>query len=116
MTVFESLNETTNKATETAEKYAQTSKEYFKLKVFQQLALSLSLVTKACIIGGLIVLALIFISVSAAIAIGHELENLAMGYLIVGVIYLILSIIVYLIRGKIDIKVITSVSDKFFDQ
>ncbi|MFT4781446.1 MAG: hypothetical protein ACI9SD_001130, partial [Pseudohongiellaceae bacterium] len=36
MTVFESLNKATDRATDTAEKYVKTSKEYFKLKVFQQ--------------------------------------------------------------------------------
>ena len=38
MTVFESLNKTTDKATDTAERYVKTSKEYFKLKVFQKKA------------------------------------------------------------------------------
>jgi len=115
MTVFESLNETTNKATDAAEKYANTSKEYFKLKVFQQLSLTLSLATKVLIIGGLMGLAFIFIAVAGAIAIGEELDSLPLGYLIVGIIFLILSIIIYSLRNRINTKVITAVSDKFFD-
>ncbi|WP_299226282.1 hypothetical protein [uncultured Psychroserpens sp.] len=115
MTVLESLNNTTNKATDTAEKYLKTSQQFIKLKVFQQLTISLSLIIKLAIIGGLAALALIFIAVSGAIAIGEALNNLPIGYLIVGVIFLLLSCVVYFIRTLIDKKIIKAMSNKFFD-
>ena len=59
MTVFESLNNTTDKATDTAERYVKTSKDYLKLKIFQQLTISISLVSKFAVIGSLSGLALI---------------------------------------------------------
>ncbi|WP_431135932.1 hypothetical protein [Psychroserpens mesophilus] len=115
MTVFESLNRTTDKATEKAEKYIKTSQEYFRLKVFQQITLSLSLILKLVIIGGLAMLSIVFIAVSAAIAIGEALGNMPVGYLIVGGIFLTIAVIAYFIRHLIDKKIITSISDKFFD-
>ncbi|WP_040279768.1 phage holin family protein [Psychroserpens damuponensis] len=116
MTVFESLNETTDKATDTAERYYKTSKTYFKLKVFQQLTLTLSFIVKFAIIGGLVAFALIFMSIAGAMAIGEELESLPLGYLIVGLVYLVLSFILYFLKGKINTKIIQSVSNKFFDE
>lgn len=116
MTVFESLNKTTDKATEKAEKYIKTTQEYVLLKVFQQISLSLSLVVKLAIIGGLMMLSIVFIAVSSAIAIGEALESMALGYLIVGAVFLLIAVIVYYVRHLIDEKIITSVSNKFFDK
>ncbi|TXE19954.1 hypothetical protein ES692_01460 [Psychroserpens burtonensis] len=116
MTVFESLNETTDRATDTAEKYVKTSKEYFKLKVFQQLTLTLSLVTKFAVVGGLIAFSVIFTAVAGAIAIGEYLGNMSLGYLIIGAIFLLLSFIVYLLRSHINSKIISSMANKFFDK
>jgi hypothetical protein len=116
MTVFESLNKVTDRATDTAEKYVKTSKEYFKLKVFQQLTLTLSLVTKFAVIGGLIAFSLIFMALAGAIAIGEYLGNMSLGYLIMGVLFLLFSFIVYLIRSHINSKIISSMADEFFDK
>lgn len=116
MTVFESLNETTDKATETAERYVKASKEYFKLKVFQQLTLILSLITKFAVIGVLLTLGFIFMAVAGAMALGEALENMPLGYLIVGFVFFMISLIVYLLREKINTKIISSVADKFFEE
>ncbi|MDG5492930.1 hypothetical protein [Psychroserpens sp. SPM9] len=115
MTVFESLNNTTDKATDTAEKYVKTSQQYFKLKVFQQLTISLSLIIKLSIIGGLITLALIFMAVAGAIEIGKALDSLPLGYAIVGLVFIVFAVLVYYSRKAIDQKIIKVLSDKFFD-
>lgn len=115
MTVFESLNETTHKATDSAEKYLSTSKDYLKLKTFQQLAITLSLTTKLVVIGGFVGLALVFFAVASAIAIGESLDNLPLGYVIVGIVLMTIAIVAFLIRKKMDKTIITSLSTKFFD-
>lgn len=116
MTVFESLNETTDKATDTAERYVKTSKEYFKLKVFQQITLILSFLTKFAAIGVLILLAFIFMAAAGAMALGEALENMPLGYLIVGLVFLLIALIVYALRNKINTKIISTVADKFFEE
>ena len=115
MIVFESLNETTNKATDSAEKYLNTSKDYIKLKTFQQLTISLSLVTKFVLIGGIAGLSMIFLAIAAAIAIGESLHSLPLGYVSVGLIFLIIALFVYYFRAKIDKTIIGTLASKFFD-
>ena len=80
MTIFESLNNTTDEAVNNAENYIKTSQSYLRLKVFQQITLSLSLIVKLVIIGGLLTLALIFTAVSSALAIGEALGSISAGY------------------------------------
>ena len=116
MNVFESLSETSNKATNIGEKYIDTSHQYLKLKVFQQLSSSMSIVVKMLIIGAMIFIALLFLAFSATIALGEYLDNWALGALIVGGSFLMLAVIVYLIRHKIDDAIIETVSHKFFDK
>jgi hypothetical protein len=72
-------------------------------------------VVKLAIIGGLAMLALIFTAVSVALAIGEALHNTSVGYLIVGISFLILAIIVYYLRKHIERKIITAMSSKYFD-
>ena len=115
MTVFESLNNTTDKATDNAEEYIKASQQYVKLKVFQQLTISLSLVVKLTIIGGMTILALIFMAVAGAIEIGKVLDNLALGYVIVGCSFIFLAAVAYYMRHMIDKKIIKVISAKFFD-
>ena len=116
MTVFESLHNTTDKAADNAEKYLKTSQEYFKLKVFQQLAITTSMFAKFAIIGGLLGLGLIFLSVAGAIAIGEALGNVAIGYVIVSLVFFLLAVIAYKLKKKFDLQIIKLLSDKFFDK
>lgn len=115
MTIFESINNTTDKAGETAEKYVKTSKEYLRLKVFQQLTIMVSWIVKSAIIGGCIALAVIFLAVAGAIALGEAVGNMPLGYVLIALIFIILTIVVYNLKRKIDKKIIQTISAKFFD-
>ena len=115
MNLFESINETSDKIADAGETYVKKSKEYFKLKVFQQLTISISVLAKVLIFGGLLFSALIFLAFAAALAIGTWLESLALGYLIIGSVFVIIGILVYLKRSIINQKIIQSLSHKFFD-
>ena len=115
MTIFESLNQTTDKAVDQAEKYVNASQSYLRLKVFQQITISLSLLTKLVIIGGLATLAVIFVAVAGALAIGDALNNVSAGYLIVGLSFVVFALIVYYFRKHIERKIITAMSAKYFD-
>ncbi|MFB9054118.1 hypothetical protein ACFFVB_13600 [Formosa undariae] len=115
MSVFESLNETSNKAKDIGERYVDTSHQYLKLKIFQQLTGGMSLFGKMLLIGSFLFIAFIFLAISAAIAIGYWLENYALGALIIGGLFLCLAILVYLFRHRIDQKFIETMSDLFFD-
>ena len=116
MAVFESLNNTTDKAVDNGEKYIKSSKDYLKLKVFQQLAMTLSLATKFAIIGGLVGLALIFMATAGAMAIGDAINNIPLGFTIIGAVLLVFAVIGYLLKKHIDKKIIVTLSSKFFDK
>ncbi|WP_452219648.1 hypothetical protein [Lacinutrix salivirga] len=115
MSIFESLNNTTDKATDLGDKYVKTSHDYLKLKAFQQLSLSISMIVKLFAIGSLVFLGLIFLAISSAIAIGNALESFTLGCLIVALIFIICAVIVYFLRKHIDKKIIRKISIKFFN-
>jgi hypothetical protein len=114
-TIFESINNTTDSATEIGEKYLDDTKEYVRLKIFQQLTISISMIAKALIIGGLLFIGLIFLSVAAALAIGKWFDNVALGYVIVAGFFLIIGGILYLQRSIISKRIIKIMSPKFFN-
>lgn len=115
MTKFESLNNTTDKAGKSAEKYISTSKEYLRLKVFQQLTSIVSWIVKFAIIGGCIGLAIIFFAVAGAIALGEAVNNVPLGYGIVALVFIALTLVAFKVRKVIDKKIIKTISTNFFD-
>lgn len=115
MGIIDSINKTTDKITDSGGAYLKKSEEYYKLKIFQQLTISISVVAKVLIIGGLLFSALFFIAFAVALAIGEWLNNLALGYLIIGSFFILLVLIVYLKRNIINQKIIQALSEKFFD-
>ncbi|HLV39585.1 hypothetical protein [Xanthomarina sp.] len=116
MNVFNSIGETTDKATDIGETYFKASHQYLKLKIFQQLTLSVSMVTKLVVIGAFLFLGLIFCAVATAMAIGEALENLLLGYLIIGAFFLFTAILIYWSRAAINKIVLQKIGDKFFSE
>ncbi|WP_170234002.1 hypothetical protein [Bizionia myxarmorum] len=116
MNVFESIGDKTERAADIGEKYIDASREYFKLKLFQQLAFSVSMVAKLLAVGSLLVLALIFAAFAGAITIGDLLENMALGYLSVAGIFLLIGLLIYASRGSISCYVIKKMGTKFFSE
>jgi ABC-type Mn2+/Zn2+ transport system permease subunit len=114
MSVFESINNTSKNATDIAKKYATSSVDYIKLKTFYVTTLSISLVTKIVVVGGLLTIGLLFMSVSLAIILGDYFESLPIGCLLVGGIYVFLGLIAFLARKTIDKKIIQRISLEFF--
>ena len=115
MNIFESLNDTASKMADAGETYVEKSQAYFKLKIFQQLTVSISMVAKALVIGGLLAFGLLFLAFALALAIGEWLGDLALGYLIVAGVFLITTGLLYLKRAVINKMIIKSLSSKFFD-
>lgn len=115
MNILESIKDTSGKMADVGETYVKKTEEYYKLKVFQQITVSISFVTRGLIIGGVLFLALFFLTFSLAFAIGQWLDNLALGYLIVAVFFFIVTIILYYNRHVINKMIIQTLSSKFFE-
>lgn len=114
--ILESLNENTSKAMESAEAYSKATLKYLKLKTFEQLASSASFISKFMLLGGLLLIAILFLATSGAIVLGNLLNSMALGCLITGGLFLLIAVVVYSLRGTIDRKVIQRMSKKFFDK
>jgi hypothetical protein len=115
MSIFDNLKGSADKGTDVGKQFISKTLEHTKLKAFQVTALSLSMIVKLFIIGSLAVLGFVFLSFFTAIALGDYLNNVALGYLIVGLFFLILSLLFYFFRKFFDKKVIKMVSKIFFD-
>ncbi len=115
MSILDSVNKSSDSATDLGKKYTKSSVEYIKLKSFYLSALSLSLVTKLVLIGGVFTLAFIFLLIAGAIALGDYLNNVALGYLSIACILFVIMFIIFLFRKSIDTKIIQNLSKKFFD-
>lgn len=79
------------------------------------MALSATSITKMMIIGSLVSIGMLFLSISGAIAIGDYLENTALGYFIIGSVYVFFGIILFLMRKLIEKTIIKKLSKKVFD-
>ncbi len=115
MGLIDSISSTNDKATDVGARYFKTSYKYYKLKIFQQLSISVSMVFKAIIIGGLAFLCVLLCSIALALYLGEITTNYPLGFFIVGLIFLMLSLIGYFFRSKINQKIIKKLSKKFFN-
>ena len=114
MGIFDSLNETSNKAIDVGEVYYKKTQEYYRLKVFQQLTMTTGMLLKMAVIGGLGFLALIFLTVGGIIYLGNILESMVGACLIAGALFIVLLILAYIFRRKIDNMLVKKLSIKFF--
>lgn len=114
MNIFESINNTSDKAADIGEKYFDKTREYVKLKIFQQVSYTVSMVGKALIIGAVLFIGLIFMAIALAIYLGHLLGYVFLGYLIVGAFFLIVALIIYKTRHLIDEQIINKIQTKIF--
>ncbi len=116
MNVFESIGEKADRATEIGEAYLKTSHQFFKLKLFQQLAFSVSMVAKLIFIGSFIILGIIFGAVAGAISLGKLFNSLPLGYLTVAGIFFLLGFLLFATRKTINRYVLEKMSLKFFSE
>lgn len=115
MEVIEKINSTTNKGADFSKKYIETSYQYGKLKIFQLVTVSISATVKMFLVGGFISIGLFFLAFASAVFLGNYLNNISLGYLIVGLFFLISAIFIFSLRKKIDKKIIQKMSEIFFD-
>lgn len=114
MSVFESINQASSQAIDNSELFLKKSHDYYKLKIFEQLTKSVSMMFKAFALGGLFLISLFFLAIALGLYIGEALENYTTGFLIVGLIFIIICVILFFKRKFIDKLVIQNISKSFF--
>jgi len=107
---FEELKEHTEDIQKQAKEYIENSVAYYKLWGFKVAMQSTTMMLKFALIAMSLTMVLFFCSVAAAFAIGQALDSYALGFLIVGGIYLALTGLLFLIK---DIIVEAPILEKF---
>lgn len=97
------------------QQYLDTSKEYLRLQVFKTAMHLVTAISKSLLIGALAVLALVFLSLAAAWGLGTWLESEALGFLIVGGVYLLAAVLGYRFRDRLDGPILSHFSRKYYD-
>lgn len=98
---FEELKENTDNIQDQAQAYIKSNLAYYKLWGFKVAMKSTTMILKFTLIVLAFSMVLLFCSVAAAFAIGKALDSYAMGFLIIGGIYLVFTGLLFLIKDKI---------------
>ena len=114
MNPLESIKEAPQEAIAIGKKYMQKTEAYYKLKIFEQLTISASALTKLLIIGGFVFIGFIYLTIASTIALAKLLGSLEYACLIIALITFIFGLIAYKLKSHIDSKVIKSISKSFF--
>lgn len=114
--VFDELKENLAEADVSFRSYLDSSKEYYKLKGFKFIMQGVSAFSHILLIGMAALLTLFFLSFAASYGIGQLLDNTFLGFLIVGVFYLLLGIIFYRLRRKLNRPLLQKFSEFYFDE
>ncbi|MBW3518857.1 competence protein [Flavobacterium sp. NKUCC04_CG] len=113
---FEEVKEDIRDIKSNAKAYLDSNIEFYQLWGFKVITKATSFMLKLFLLSLFSMLTLLFISIAAAFAIGRSLESFTLGFLIVGGIYLILSLVIYYYKNLIIEKpLIRKFSDIFFN-
>ncbi|GEM_PF-337877 len=113
---FENLKENLSDVDTNVRSYIENSSEYYQLKAFKVLMKSVTSFSKVLLIGAMIMMILFMFSLAASFSIGQIIDNLAYGFAAVGVFYVIIGFIIYLLRDKIDKPLLKIFSNFYFDK
>jgi Zn-dependent protease with chaperone function len=96
--------------------YLDNSEEYFKLKIFKALMRGITAITHIIVIAAIAFLALFILSLAVSYIIGSLMDFMYYGFIIVGLFYVVLAILCYLFRDKLDAPLLKKISKYYFDQ
>jgi len=113
---FDELKESFVEAEASAKSYVESSRQFYKLKGFKVLMKAVMVFAKTASVGVILLMALFFLSTSAAYWLGTELESIAKGFLFVGLFYILFGIILYLMRHKLRKPLLKKFSEIYFDE
>ncbi|MCF6295357.1 MAG: hypothetical protein L3J25_06675 [Flavobacteriaceae bacterium] len=113
---FEELKKSLLEVDINVRSYIESNKEYYQLKGFKVLMKGITSLTKLLLVGSVVLLAMLFLSFAAAFGIGQALDNTFYGFLIVGAFFVLVSIILYLLRNKLDKPLLKKFSKYYFDK
>ena len=113
---FEELKEHTENIQNQAQTFVESNIAYYKLRGFKVAMKSTTMILKFGLIFLCFLMVLLFCSIGGAFAIGTYLDSNALGFLIVGGIYLIFTGLLFLVKDKIvEGPILEKFSEIFFN-
>jgi len=113
---FEELKEHTVNIQEQAQAFVESNITYYKLRGFKVAMKSTTMIVKFVLIFMCFFMVLFFASVAGALCIGSYLDSNALGFLIVGGIYLLFTGLLFLFKDKIvEGPILEKFSEIFFN-
>jgi uncharacterized protein YybS (DUF2232 family) len=113
---FEELKNDLSDSQRAARDYIDNTADYYKLKTFKFVMKAAIALTVVLLLGTLGLLALFFLSIAASIAIGKSLENFTHGFLVVGGFYLVVGLLAFLFRSRLEAPVLKNFSKHYFEE
>jgi len=95
--------------------YVKSSDEYLKLKIFKVLMRYVTGTTQFLLIGIGIVFALLFLSFAASLSLSEALDSYYSGFIIVGGFYMVIGVLFYVFRRKLNTPILKKFSKYYFE-
>lgn len=95
--------------------YMESSDEYLKLKIFKVLMRSVTSSVQFLLIGIGVVFALLFLSFAASLALSEALDSYYSGFMIVAGFYVVIGILLYIFRVKLNAPILKKFSKHYFE-
>jgi uncharacterized membrane protein YdbT with pleckstrin-like domain len=113
---FNELKQNIKEADDIIHSYLKNSESYVYLKSFKIVMMLVTSIAQTVLVGALMLLALLILALAASFGLGQLLENTFLGFVIVGVFVLIITMFVYVFRKQINKPIIRKFSKTFFDK
>ncbi len=98
---FEEVKDNVEDLKNEAKRVIDANLRYYKLWGFKILMKSTTMMLKLFLLAVMLMIVTVFFSIAAALGIGYWLDNFAYGFLIIGVLYLVMAIVIYYVQDKI---------------
>ncbi|MEZ4970639.1 MAG: hypothetical protein R2814_13475 [Flavobacteriaceae bacterium] len=95
--------------------YLENSEEYIKLKIFKVLMELVTIFAQTLLIGAMLLLALVLLSWAASNALNEALESPYLGFLLVGVGYILIAVVCFSLKDKLNGPLLRKFSKHYFD-
>ena len=96
--------------------YLKHSEAYLQLKVFKILMRLVTTFFQTALVGSMLLLALFLMSIAVSYALGGALGNTWYGFAVVSAFFMLLAILIYVLRKKINKPILRFFSLYYFDK
>lgn len=111
-----SITDNIQEFTTATQNYIESSISYHKLDIYKKLMRVAVSSTHKILIGFVLLIAVLFLSIALSIYLGEVLDSTALGYLIVGLFYMIIVLCITLfMKPVIERKLLRKTSEQFFN-